>query len=84
MPWPQTGASHYRHAQLEFQEKGRAIKGIVVCNVVWPLARIYDKGDGYLNKRKVRGLLWSRWLSSSSTATPPLIHTNTYHTHNIT
>ncbi len=30
MPWPQTGAAHY-HAQLGLPEKGRAIKGFVVC-----------------------------------------------------
>ena len=31
MPWPQTGATHY-HAQLGLADKGRAIKGLVVCN----------------------------------------------------
>ncbi len=31
MPWPQTGATHY-HAQLGLPVKGRAIKGLVVCN----------------------------------------------------
>ncbi len=31
MPWPQTGATHY-HAQLGLPDKGRAIKGLVVCN----------------------------------------------------
>ena len=31
MPWPQTGETHY-HAQLGLPEKGRAIKGLVVCN----------------------------------------------------
>ena len=31
MPWPQTGATHY-HAQLRLPYKGRAIKGLVVCN----------------------------------------------------
>ena len=31
MPWPQTGATHY-HAQLGLPGKGRAIKGLVVCN----------------------------------------------------
>ncbi len=30
MPWPQTGATQYR-AQLG-PDKGRAIKGLVVCN----------------------------------------------------
>ena len=34
MPWPQTGATHYL-AQLELPDKGRAIKGLVVCFVVW-------------------------------------------------
>ncbi len=31
MPWPQTGTTHY-HAQLGLPDKGRAIKGLVVCN----------------------------------------------------
>ena len=31
MPWPQTGATQY-HAQLGLLDKGRAIKGLVVCN----------------------------------------------------
>ena len=31
MPWPKTGATKY-HAQLGLQDKGRAIKGLVVCN----------------------------------------------------
>ncbi len=31
MPWPQTGATQYP-AQLVLRDKGRAIKGLVVCN----------------------------------------------------
>ena len=31
MPWPKTGATQY-HAQLGLQDKGHAIKGLVVCN----------------------------------------------------
>ncbi len=31
MPWPQTGATQY-YAQLRLPDKGRAIKGLVVCN----------------------------------------------------
>ncbi len=31
MPLPKTGATQY-HAQLELLDKGRAIKGLVVCN----------------------------------------------------
>ena len=31
MPWHQTGATHY-HAQLGLPDKGRAIKGLVICN----------------------------------------------------
>ncbi len=31
MPWPQTGATHY-HAQLGLLDKGREIKGLVICN----------------------------------------------------
>ena len=43
MPLPQTGATHY-HAQLGLPDKGRAIKGFVVCND-WdlePLALLND------------------------------------------
>ena len=32
--WPQTSATPY-HSQLRLPDKGRAIKGLVVCNVVW-------------------------------------------------
>ena len=31
MPWPKTGSTKY-HAQLGLPDKGRAIKGLVVCN----------------------------------------------------
>ena len=31
MPWPQTGETQY-HVQLGLPDKGRAIKGLVVCN----------------------------------------------------
>ncbi len=31
MPWPKTGATQY-HAQLGLQDKGHAIKGLVVYN----------------------------------------------------
>ena len=31
MPWSQTGKTHY-HAQLGLPDKGRGIKGLVVCN----------------------------------------------------
>ncbi len=31
IPWSQTGTTHY-HAQLRLPDKGRAIKGLVVCN----------------------------------------------------
>ncbi len=30
MPWHQSGANHY-HAQFGHPDKGRAIKGLVVC-----------------------------------------------------
>ena len=33
MPWPKTGAIQY-HAQLGLPDKGRAIKGLVICTVV--------------------------------------------------
>ncbi len=35
MPWPQTGATQYQ-AQLGLPEKGRTIKGLVVC-INWDL-----------------------------------------------
>ncbi len=35
MPWPKTSATQY-HAQLGLLDKGRAIKGFVVCNI-WDL-----------------------------------------------
>ena len=31
MPWPQTDATQY-HAQLGLPDKGRVIKGMIVCN----------------------------------------------------
>ena len=35
MPWPKTGTTQY-HAQLGLPDKGRAIKGLVVC-INWDL-----------------------------------------------
>ena len=46
-----TGATHY-HAQLGLPDKGRVIKGLVVC---WSMAKINDLWDGSMDKRKVRG-----------------------------
>ncbi len=70
IPWPQLGATHY-HAQLGLQDKGRVIKKWAVCYVV-SMVRIYEE-DWSNDICKVRGfgpLLWTGWLSSSSTATP--------------
>ena len=53
MPLPKTVATHY-HAQLGPPDKGRAIKGLVVC---WSMARINDLWDGFMDKRKVHGLV---------------------------
>ncbi len=47
MPWLQTGTIHY-HTQSGVPEKGFAIKGLVVCYVVW---------DWSLDKCKVRCLV---------------------------
>ena len=47
MSWPQTGATHC-HAQLGPPDKGRTIKGLVVCYVVWYWS---------LDKRNVCGLV---------------------------
>ncbi len=40
MPWLQTGTSQY-HQQLGLQDKGRAIKELGVCYVVWLGSLIY-------------------------------------------
>ncbi len=47
MPWPQTGATQY-HAQLGLQDKGRAIKWLVVCNN-WDLEPLEDPYFGTAN-----------------------------------
>ena len=67
MPWPQTGTTHY-HAH---PDKGGAIKGLVVCYVLW-LGSM--KGIGLRTSAEYGPslLLWSGWLPSSSTA-------STYH-----
>ncbi len=49
----QTGGTHNR-AQLGPSDKGRVIKGLVVC---WSMARIIDLRDGSMDKCKVRGLV---------------------------
>ena len=43
MPWPQTGITQY-HVQLGLQDKGRAIKGLVVCNN-WDLEPLKQLND---------------------------------------
>ena len=53
MPWPKTGETRY-HAQLGLPDKGRAIKGLVVC---WNMARINDLWNRSMDKRKVRCLV---------------------------
>ena len=45
MPWPQIGAAHY-HAQLGLLDKGRAIKGLVVC-YSWDLEPLELLNDWY-------------------------------------
>ena len=39
----QTGATHY-YAQLGHPDKGHAIKGFVVCYIVWLESKIYGMG----------------------------------------
>ncbi len=48
MPGPQTGATQY-HALLGLRDKGRAIKGLVVCNnwVLEPLDMLNGLAVGY-------------------------------------
>ncbi len=53
MPQPQTGATHYQ-AQLGSPNKGREIKGLVVC---WSMARINDLWEESMDKRNVPGLV---------------------------
>ena len=43
MPWPQTGATQYRLVRTS--KKGRLIKGLVICYVVW-LRSIKIEGYG--------------------------------------
>ena len=44
MPWPyKTGATHYQ-TQLGLPDKGRIIKGLFVCYVVWLGSIIYETG----------------------------------------
>ncbi len=57
MAWSQTGAAHY-HAQQGPPDKGRAIKELFVCYVVY--GKVRWSGP----------LLWSGWISRSSKATP--------------
>ena len=53
-PLPQkTGETHY-HVQLGPTDKGRTIKGLVVC---WSKARNNDLWDESMDKRKVRSLV---------------------------
>ncbi len=52
MPWPLTGAINC-HAQLGHPDKDRAIKGLVVCNVVW---LGYMKGMGQRTCARCAGL----------------------------
>ena len=54
MSWPKTGATYY-HAKLGLPDKGRAIKGLVVC---YSMAKINDVWDG---------LLWSGQSFGEST-----------------
>ena len=43
MPWPRTGPTHY-HAQLGLPDKGRVIKGLVICYEVLLGSLIYIMG----------------------------------------
>ena len=43
MPCSQKGATNY-YAHLGLSDKGRAIKGLVVCYVVWLGSMIYGMG----------------------------------------
>ncbi len=43
MSWPTTGATHY-YAKLGLQDKGLAIKGLVVCNS-WDIEQLVHLND---------------------------------------
>ncbi len=64
MPWPHTGRSQY-HAQFWLPDNGRAIKGLVVCYVVW-LESMKEWVLGLVQGARI--LFWWGWLSNSSTA----------------
>ena len=66
-PWPKIGAAHY-HTQLGLPDKGHAIKVLVVCYVVClgSIGWVFGQAQGAWSGP----LLWSGWLSGSSTATP--------------
>ncbi len=50
MPWPKTGATQY-YAQLGLPGKGRAIKGLVVCNN-WDLNPLDLRYQSYIQLYK--------------------------------
>ena len=83
MPWPQKGATHY-HSWLGLSDKGRAIKGLVVCYVVWLGTMIYEM-DLWTSAVCVSlSLIVVRITTSSSTATPHRYMQIQYNTmHNI-
>ncbi len=77
MPWPQTGATHY-HAQIELQDKGRAINGLVFC-YSWdlePLDLRWDSRQRSCNQRVGRLLqLVSIAFGPSKRSGPRLLST---------
>ena len=59
----------YYHTQLGLPDKGRAVSNGLLSAMLYG----YDLWDVSLVQRKVHesgALVWSGWLSSSSTATP--------------
>ena len=77
MPWPQTGATHY-HAQLGHPDKSRAIKGLVVCYVVWLGSMMYGMGLWASARCVVRSLVVAIELKYHNTQ---WIHTDKYNIH---
>ena len=69
MSWPKTGITNY-HAKLGLPDKGRAIKRIG-C-LLYCIVKVYE-GYGscdFGKERRSGSMLWLRWPSSSSNATP--------------
>ncbi len=76
MPWPQTGATHY-HAQSGLSDKVCAIKGWVVCYVVWLGSMTYENGLWTSARCVVLSLVVVRMANEPKYRNTAQIHTKT-------